>query len=103
MKNTDGLQMNAGEKPINIRLLKAISLLIRLSAIVPSFFAILFVLTTQSDGDSPGALMMVLCAGGIASLLLFAAGSMIRLVLEISTNLARILEKLQTGEEKQKD
>ncbi len=79
-------------------LLKVVSLLLRLSAIVPIFFAILFVLTTKAYGDSPGALMMVLCAGGIAGLILFAAGSMIRLVMEIATNLAMILEQLKAGE-----
>jgi len=79
-------------------LLKVLSVLLRLSAIVPIFFAILFVLTTQADGDSPGAMMMVLCAGGIAGLILFAAGSMLRLVMEIATNLVKILEQLKTGE-----
>jgi len=77
------------------KLLNLISILLRLSAIVPIFFSILFVLTTKADGDSPGALMLMLCVGGIAALLLFAAGSMIRLVMEIAANLARILNILE--------
>lgn len=79
----------------NHQSLKLVSLLIRLSAIVPVFFAILTVITTESQNDSPGALMLMLCVGGIAALLLFAAGSMIRLVMEIAANLARILNILE--------
>ncbi len=81
---------------MNYPLIKTVSLLLKISMIVPLFFAILIVLTSDPGGDSPGAKMLVLCAGGIAALMLFAAGSMIRLVMEIATNLAKILEQLKT-------
>lgn len=83
---------------MNYPLIRIVSLLLKVSMIVPVFFAILIVLTSDPGGDSPGAKMLVLCAGGIAGLILFAAGSMLRLVMEIATNLAKILEQIKTRE-----
>lgn len=67
------------------RLRGILSLLLKLSAILPVFFAILTVFTME-DGDSPGLFLLILCAGGIAALLLFSAGELMRILSEISAN-----------------
>lgn len=75
--------------------LKIMIYLFRLSAIVPVFFGFVAALT-DVEGDSPGAMVLVVCAGGILGLLLLAFAELIKVFMDIaSTNeqILRLMEK----------
>ena len=75
------------------RLRAILSLLLKLAAILPLFFAFLIVFTMEDD-DSPGLFLLILCLGGILALLLFTAGELVKIFSETSANTRRILERI---------
>ena len=73
-------------------LLRVLSFLLKLSALVPVFFGFLAAFT--SDGDSPGLLMLFVAAGCIAGLLLFTAGEVVRMLTDLAESSKQIAEQL---------
>ncbi len=67
------------------RLRGILSLLLKLSAILPLFFAFLTVFTMEDD-DSPGLFLLILCVGGLLALLLFTLGEVVTIFSEIAAN-----------------
>ncbi len=86
-----------GEKPATFRdrLPGILSLLLKLAAIVPVFFAFLIVFTMEDD-DSPGLFLLILSLGGLLALLLFTFGELVRVFHATSVNTRRILERLNS-------
>ncbi len=75
------------------RLRAILSLLLKLSALLPVFFALLTVFTMEDD-DSPGLFLLILCVGSLLALLLFTAGELVKIFSETAANTRRIVERL---------
>jgi hypothetical protein len=76
-------------------LLNFLTHLIKLAALVPFGFGLLGAFTEAHD--NPGVKLLFAAAGAVASLMLFTVSEVIRVLMDISSDSARILQELKAG------